>query len=158
MSNSYKTPQSWTRATLVCMFIFGTCQITLSLKRQSTILSSKSNGLCIDNGGTKIDPPLNLKSAMQLNPNSKYNQNRTLGKLQNSGIEFGDPSRSKLSLAKIHMRYIAKIIQHMVYINTKGVSCIYCLHSFSHANISTLWTPNSSTTQTPPLCYHFRNL
>ena len=36
------------------------------------------------------------------------------------------------------------------------MSCIYCLQSFYLMNLSTLWTPNSSTTQTPPLCTHFK--
>ena len=64
------------------MSIFGTSQMTLSLKRQSSGLLLKSDGPRIENSRTKIGPPPNLKSAMQLNPKFKYNQNQTLGELQ----------------------------------------------------------------------------
>ena len=95
---------------------------------------------------------------MHLKPLFKYNQHRTLEKLQNLLIEIGNPSRSKLSLAKIHMRPSATMIQHLVYVNTKGVSCISCLHSFFITKPLTLWTPSFSTIQTPPLCTHFINI
>ena len=133
-------------------------QITLSLQRQSSIFLLKSDRPCIENGGTKIDPPPNLKSTMQLKPTSKYNQNQTLGKLQNSCIDLGEPSRSKLFLGKIPMRSSTIMIQHLIYKNTKGVICISFLQSFSLTDPSTIRTPSSSTNQTPPLCLHFRNL
>ena len=117
----------------------------------------KSDGPRIDNSGTKIDLPPNLELVVQLKPTSKYNQNQTLGKLQHSRIELRDPSRSKMSLATSSMRSIAILIQHLVYVNTKVVSCISCLQSFSFTNPCKLWTPSFSSTKMPPLCLHFRN-
>ena len=87
----------------------------------------KSNGQRIENGGTKFNLPLNLKPQIKLNHTSKYNLNQTLGELQNACIELGEISRSKLSLEKIPMRSISTIIQHLVYVDTKGVRFIYCL-------------------------------
>ena len=158
MFNSSKTQQPWTRATMVCMIIFGTSQITLSFQRQSSRFLSKSDRPHIENNETKIYPPPNLKPPIQENPTSKHNKNQTRGKLQNARMELGDPSRSKISLAATPMSSSAIMIQHLVYVNTKGVNCISSLRSFSLTNPSTLWTPNYSTTQNPPLCTNYRNI
>ena len=37
------------------------------------------------------------------------------------------PFQIKIALAKISMMSISIMIQHMVYVNTKGVNCIYFL-------------------------------
>ena len=98
----------------------------------------------------------NLKPTVKLNPNSKYNQNQKLGKLQNSHIDFGEPSRSKPYLATIPMISISIIIQHLVYINTKWVSYISCHKLLFITNLLTFWKPNYSTNQTPPLFTYIR--
>ena len=140
------------------MSIFGTSRIDLSFQHQSYRFLSKSDGLRIKNGGTKIDPPLNLSSAMELKPKSKHNQNHTLKKLQNLHIDLKEPSRSKMFLEIIPMSSRAITIQHLVYINTEVVSGISCLYPFYLAKSSTLWIPSSSTIHTPPLCTNFKNI
>ena len=138
------------------MSIFDTSQITLSLQRQYSKLLSKSDRLRIENGGTKIDPPLNLKSVMHTKPMSKYNETRHwgswklvywahrpfhiktfLGKKSYEVQSYNDPTYG-----------ICKYIGSELYLLPP---VIYLMNPFK------LWTPSSSTIQTPLLHPHFRN-
>ena len=92
------------------MSIFSISRINLSFQRQSSTFLSKSDIRRIKNGGTKIDPPPNLKLAIKSNYTSKYNQNQTPRKLKNARKELEDPSISKISLETIYMRYFAIIL------------------------------------------------
>ena len=67
----FQPPTTLNRATLVCMSIFGKSRITLSLKRKSSRFLSKSDGPRIENSETKIYPPSNLNSDIQLNHTPK---------------------------------------------------------------------------------------